>query len=131
MRASLAVADQIPVPLPPPAGGGGSVLPPSTLPPLPPLPPGGSNPGGPSPSPCASASASACPGGTGASDTRIATLSYSQGLQLATAGHDEMGVPNQYLLPILLGLTLLLTGGGLGLQLWAGLRARRVIRREP
>ncbi len=121
VKASLAIADLIPVPAPPPVPSPTPPPPPPppTLPPLPPVSSGGGGTVG---------------GGTGGgatsggiqshhatpARTALATLTSSQGLELAGAVQGELGfLPEDYALPGLVGLVVLLVAGGLGLRLWA------------
>ncbi len=112
---SLAVADRIPVPAPPPS--------PVPSPPQfnrPALPGQVPGPGG------GSSGASSQPGAsTVASETRVATLTYGQGVGLTAAAQQQSGVPPQFALPTLLGLTVLSTVIGVGLQAWAVWAARQ------
>jgi phosphate transport system substrate-binding protein len=117
---SLAVADKIPEPPPPspsPTPAPSPSLPPAlALPPLPsPEPAGVGTAGGMLPSSCSSG----CTGGRAASNARIATLSYSQGQELAAAARQQSGLPPQYVLPLMLVLAGLLIVVGVGLQIWS------------
>jgi phosphate transport system substrate-binding protein len=125
VQLSLNVADQIPVPAPPSTATPTPTPEASPLPALPtePLPaaPAATTPAG-TIGNIGSTSASSSRT-TVASNSRIAALSYSQGLQLAAAAHQELGVPEKLILPSLLGLTLLLVAGGVGLRVWSQQRA--------
>ena len=120
VQVSLAVADKIPVPVPPPTP---SPSPAASLPALPSLPP---LPAETLPPVSSSIGASSSRTSAGASNSRIAALSYSQGLELAAAAHEEVGPPEKYVLAAVVGLTSLVIVGGLGLQLWARRRARLI-----
>jgi hypothetical protein len=129
VQTSLGVADLIPVPAPPPtpSPSASPAPPPAALPPLPSLPPIPALPAGTS----AGAASSARNGGAPASNSRIAALSYSQGIALAAFAPQERGVPEEYIFAALIGLALLLTATGFGLQLWARWRARRMVGPPP